>query len=136
MIWKNVKQVAQPYTLIIKLSALALLAGVLFVGGCSYGKSSQAATVVTLQRDLGDALAANQKYEALNAERNRLAKLAAKVSAEQEAAALKAGQRAGKVQKEQSTVEEKNEEARGRAMRDPKCAELMEMQVCSIVPLP
>lgn len=136
MIWKNIKTAAQPYTLLIKLGAIAVVCGVLFVGGCNYGKSNQAATVVTLQSDLNTALAANKRYEDLNAERRRLDQLAAKESARQEAAALKAADRTGKVQKEQQTIEERNDAALIRALRDPKCEELMRMNVCSVVPLP
>lgn len=136
MIWNTVKASAAPYTLLIKVGAAVLVASVLFVGGCNYGKSNQAATVVDLQHNLDTALAANKRYEDLNAERKRLDELAAKETARQEAAALKAADRTGKVQEQQQAVEDRNNEALTRAMRDPKCDELMRMQVCSIVPLP
>lgn len=136
MIWNTMKASAAPYTILIKVGAAVLVASVLFVGGCNYGKSNQAATVVTLQRDLDEALSANKKYEDLNAERKRLDELAAKETARQEAAALKAADRTSKVQKEQDSIEEKNTSAVNRALRDPKCDELMRMHICPIVPLP
>lgn len=125
-----------PYAMLIKIGAVALLGGVLFVGGCNYGKSNQAATVVTLQSDLDTALAANKKYEELNAERRRLDDLAAKENARNEKLALEAADRTAKVRKDQESTEEKNDAALRRALQDVKCADLMRMNVCSVVPLP
>ena len=125
-----------PYMTVIKVVAAILLVCIVFVGGCNYGKSRQASTVATLQSDLSIALAANKKWEDLSNERRRLDKLAAQESAKQEAAALAAGNRTAKVQKEQQSTEDNNQHALQRALRDPKCDELLRMQLCPIVPLP
>ena len=125
-----------PYVTVIKVAAAILLVCIVFVGGCNYGKSSQASTVATLQSDLSVALAANKKWEDLSNERRRLDKLAAQENAKQEAAALAAGKRTDKVQKEQQSTEDNNQHALQRALRDPKCDELLRMQLCPIVPLP
>ena len=125
-----------PYMTLIKVAAAILLVCIVFVGGCNYGKSNQASTVATLQSDLSIALAANKKWEDLSNERRRLDKLAAQESAKQEAAALAAGNRTAKVQKEQQSTEDNNQHALQRALRDPKCDELLRMQLCPIVPLP
>ena len=125
-----------PYMTVVKVAAAILLVCIVFVGGCNYGKSSQASTVATLQSDLSVALAANKKWEDLSNERRRLDKLAAQENAKQEAAALAAGKRTDKVQKEQQSTEDNNQHALQRALRDPKCDELLRMQLCLIVPLP
>lgn len=125
-----------PYMTMVKVAAAILLVCIVFVGGCNYGKSSQASTVATLQSDLSVALAANKKWEDLSNERRRLDKLAAQENAKQEAAALAAGKRTDKVQKEQQSTEDNNQHALQRALRDPKCDELLRMQLCPIVPLP
>ena len=124
-----------PYMTVIKVAAAILLVCIVFVGGCNYGKSSQASTVATLQSDLSVTLAANKKWEDLNNERRRLDKLAAQENAKQEAA-LAAGNRTAKVQKEQQSTEDNNQHALQRALRDPKCDELLRTQLCPIVPLP
>lgn len=125
-----------PYAMLIKIGVAVLVGGVLFIGGCNYGKSNQAATVATLQSDLATANAANKKYEELNAERRRLDKLAAEENARNEEAAFAAAGRAAKARKEQETVEERNDAALRRALQDVKCADLMRMNVCEVVPLP
>ena len=122
-----------PYMTLIKVAAAILLVCIVFVGGCNYGKSSQASTVATLQSDLSVALAANKKYED---ERRRLDKLAAQENARQEKAALAAGERTEKVQQEQKSTEDNNQHALQRALRDPKCDELLRMKLCPVVPLP
>ena len=125
-----------PYMTLIKVAAAILLVCIVFVGGCNYGKSSQASTVATLQSDLSVALVANKKYEDLNNERRRLDKLAAQENDRQEKAALAAGKRTEKVQQEQKSTEDNNQHALQRALRDPKCDELLRMKLCPVVPLP
>lgn len=124
------------YVGLAKLVGGIVLALVLLIGGCSYGKNTLAKENTRLEGEVSRLLETTRQWEAID-KQNRATIAANKRAAEEWK--KKADDSAEAVAKARKAAEKANKEradALAKARRDPDCAELLRRNVCVIVPLP
>lgn len=125
-----------PYASLIKWGLIALLSMGLFVSGCNHGENRGERDRVELEDKIELLENANASWAQEAEERTKLA-LKDQESGEQlMKEGSKAADRSEKEQKRTDSAVRDNQNKLDAALRNPKCAELLEMQVCSTVPLP
>jgi ABC-type Fe3+-hydroxamate transport system substrate-binding protein len=125
-----------PYAMWLKPLAVAVLAGFIFVGGCNYGKQGKADEIVSLTAQVSTLRSANQSYHEAAVANNKQVKEALKKSADLLARAEKAEELLSKQRHDRDKAQEKRDAQLREALSDPRCTEVLEMNVCSVVPLP
>lgn len=136
MIFSGIKSALAPYALAIKLIIGAAIISIVFVSGCNYGQTKDQQKVLELITENNTLRKANHSYYLVEkARKERIESELSKKEALQE-------QVEEVVQDNKSLRAKLKESARKRdkqlkaALANPKCADLMEQNVCDLVPLP
>lgn len=125
-----------PYASLIKWGLITLLSAFLFVSGCNYGEGRNEQEVTKLQQNIQILMEANASWAQAAQERNQIIEDNVKEGeALQKQGKRGAADLAGD-RKDMDKAIAEGQRKLERAIRDPKCNELLEMQVCSTVPLP
>lgn len=125
----------RPYLPIVYAVGVALILSVVFVGGCRHGKAGAADDVAKAETQRDEA------YASAAASRTALDEISAKTEAdkkEAQARAKAAEQAVGEAEKEadrQARIAADAKRRLAEAAKDPKCATLLEMELCASVPL-
>lgn len=131
-----VKAALAPYMVWIKVGLAALLLSIAFVSGCNYGEVSSEKEIATLKGDKRLLQQANASWAQAAIERSLEVDANAKRS---EQIQKQAANDAKDLERNRKTTEDTvadNQITLDKAVRDPKCGELLEMKVCATVPLP
>lgn len=125
-----------PYALLIRWGIIAVLSGFLFVAGCNHGVNKSEQKIEQLEQDKTILQDANASWANAAEERSRLVEAAIKEGEKVQKEAVKGASRLANTRKATDKSVASNQSKLDSALRDPKCNELLEMQVCSTVPLP
>jgi hypothetical protein len=120
----------------IKWVCIGVLAGFLFVAGCNHGVNKSEQKIEQLEQDKTILQNANASWADAAEERNRQVDSNLKESERVQKEAVKGADRLAKDRKDTTRSIDRNQIKLDTALRDPKCNELLEMTVCSTVPLP
>lgn len=123
------------YAGLIKLILAGLLAGGLFIGGCTVGKNSGEAERENLAGQVASLQTANESFVAIEERRKKEVELAQKRAEEWKAAADAAEQRVSAARRAKEQAEKAARDAIGAAYKDPDCKKLLE-SVCEVLPMP
>lgn len=126
----------KPYLGAIKWGLIALLSVSLFIGGCVHGEGKSEAELARRAIQIQALTVENDQWVAANAEASKQVKANQQFAREKQKEADDAAKRIAQLEKATASKQEKNQSALDRALRNPKCSELLELQVCSAVPLP
>ena len=125
-----------PYLNIIKWVGGILLASALFIGGCSWGKNRAEVDNTELTAEVVALRLANASYATAVEEAEKQQAANRRFAEEQMKAAEEASERIAAMQREQLRKEAQWKQEFAKAMADPKCADLMKLEVCSVAPMP
>lgn len=124
------------YATAIRAILSVLLAIGLVVGGCSYGKKDGEAERVALASQVSSLQEANDRFSEIQAIKNREIEKAQEAAAKWEKLANKTAKEAEEARAAKAKADKERQKALSEARRDPTCAELLERNVCDVVPLP
>ena len=125
-----------PYLNIIKWIGGVLLASALFIGGCSWGENRAEVDNTELTAEVVALRLANASYASAVEEAEKQQAANRRFAEEQMKAAEEASERVAAMQREQLRKEAQWKQEFARAMADPKCADLMKLEVCNVAPMP
>lgn len=138
-----IKNTLAPYAFWFKVAGIAAVLFVAFVGGCSVGKNKGLqdrhdleTTNTALALQVQTLRVENDGYLTAMGEANKNAEANKKFAEERQKMAEDAAKKLEKYQEEQAKKQAKNEAELRNALKDPKCAELMKLKVCSAIPRP
>lgn len=132
----KIPDVLAPYASLIKWGLIALLSAGLFVSGCNHGENRGEKELTRVENNLALCQQANASWAAAAEERNAVVDSNIKASEKIQKEASKGADRIEDVRKSTDKAVAGNQSKLEAALRDPKCNELLEMNVCTTVPLP
>lgn len=132
----NIVDPLRPYLDVIKwVGGIVLVVG-LFVAGCNHGENRSTQANLFNTTELATCKAANAKYEKEAYTRDLTARANADLAGMHQAAGKAASDALRKEREEWDKREAALEQALRNARGDTKCADILQMEVCSVTPVP